>query len=99
MPHAEVLQDDGVNADVLQGAEHLDQLGQFVLADEGVDGDEDASRRGEGVGVAGDLVEPVEGGGLGLGAGGKLFQAGGNGVGAGVKRRAGRLGAAGGGGA
>ncbi len=42
---AEVLDDEGIDADVGQGGERLDQFGQLVLADERVDGDEDAAAR------------------------------------------------------
>src|SRR5439155_22392047 len=53
---AQVLKDDRVHADVVQRRQGLDQLGQLVLADQGVDGDEDAAARRQAVGVGGDLV-------------------------------------------
>ena len=54
---AEVLQDDRVNAHLLKRRERLDQFGQLVVADDGVDGDEDAASRGEAVSAGDDLVQ------------------------------------------
>ena len=48
--NAEVLDDEGIDADVAQGGQRLDQLGQFILADQRVDGDEDAPCAASGYG-------------------------------------------------
>src|SRR5205814_3914599 len=72
-----------------------DQLGQFVVADQRVDGDEDAAGRGEAVGVGGDLVQLLDGEVLGLGAGGELLEAEVNRVGAEVEGGVCGLGSAG----
>ena len=83
---AEVLQDDRVDADRRESGESFDQFGQFVLANQRVDGDEDASPRRETVRVGGDLGKFVEREVLGLGSGGELFQAQVDCVGAEVER-------------
>src|SRR5204863_5871160 len=80
--NAQVLDDEGVHADVGEVGDVVHQFGQFVLANEGVDGDEDAAARLQAVGVGGDLGDLVQGEVLGLGAGGEFFQAQVDGVGA-----------------
>ncbi len=94
---AEVLQDDGVDAEGVQAGQVLDQLGQFVLADHRVDGDEDAAARRQAVGVGDGLGQLVGGEVLGLGAGGELLEAEVDGVGAEVEGGEGGVRAAGGG--
>ena len=97
MIDAQILHDERIDADVVQGGEGLDQLGQLVLADQRVDGDEDAAARLQAVGVGGDLVDFVEREVLGLGAGGELLEAEVDGVGAEVKGGERRVRTAGGG--
>ena len=58
-----------------QAGQGFDQLGQFVLANQRVDGDEDAPARFQAVGVGGDFIEFGQGEILGLGPGGEFFQA------------------------
>ena len=89
---AQVLNDEGIDADVGEGGERLDQFGQFIVADERVEGDEDAPPRRQGVGVGDDLGQFLEGEVLGLGAGGELFQSQIDGVGAVMKRSEGGVG-------
>src|SRR5262249_47268804 len=72
---AEVLDDEGVDADVGQGGDGLDEFGQLVLADERVDGDEHTAARLQAVRVGGDLVHLIEREVFGLRAGRKLLQA------------------------
>ena len=53
--NAEVLENDGIDADVREGGEGFDEFGQFILTNESVDGDEDAAARREAVGVGRDF--------------------------------------------
>ncbi len=85
-----------IDADVGQGGERLDQLGQLILANQRVDGDEDPAARLQAVGVGGDFVQFVEREVLGLGPGGEFFQPEIDGVGTEVKRGEGGIRAAGG---
>ncbi len=52
---AEVLEDDRIDADVGEGGEGFDQFGQLILANQRVDGDEDAAARRQAVSVGRDL--------------------------------------------
>src|SRR5207302_1032376 len=75
----------------------FDQLRQLILTNKSVDGDEDAARGREAVGVGRDLGALVNGEILGLGARRELLQSEINGVGAVVKGGEGGVRAAGGG--
>ncbi len=78
---AQVLEDNGIDADIADGGEVLDQFGQLFLLDQRVDGHEDSPARLETVGVGHHLGQLVERKVLGLGTGGELLEAQVDGVG------------------
>jgi len=94
---AEVLDDDGVDVAALAEGERADEGFQFVVAEEGVEGDVDAAGAGQGMGVGDDLLELLGRKVDGLGARGELRQAGVDGVGAVVEGGEGGIVFAGGG--
>src|SRR5262249_38847994 len=53
---AQVLNDKGIDADLGQRCDRVDQFGEFVLANQGVDGDENPTSRLQTVGVGRNLV-------------------------------------------
>ena len=57
---AQVLDNQGIDADLIQGGERCNQFRQLILADDGIDGHEDAPPRLEAVSVGGDFVDFLE---------------------------------------
>ena len=80
--HAEILHDDRVDAAVGAQAEGADEIGQFGVADQRVEGDVDAARTRQRMGIDRDFLEFAGREVDGLGAGGEARQAGVDGVGA-----------------
>ena len=74
--HAEILHDDGVGAAVGAAGEGAEEVGQFGVAQEGVERDVHAAGAGPGVGERDDFLEVAGGEVDGFGAGGEAGQAG-----------------------
>ena len=58
--NAQVLEDNGIDAHILQRGQGLDQLGQFILANERVDRDENPAARRQAMSVSRDLVNFIQ---------------------------------------
>ena len=79
---AKVLDNDGIDAALGAQRERANELGQFCVADQGVEGDVDPARVGQGMGVGDDFFEIGGGEVDSFGTGREAGQAGIDGVGA-----------------